>query len=118
MTELQVVRKQDAETKLEGGELVRIYFRSGKLVYSVSSILPGQRGVLDPGHHDAHEVAYVARGRLVFEFPNLKKWVELEAGDAVLVPEDEPHAIVNAGEEAAVVVCCAAPNLGRPSFSL
>ncbi len=117
MAEVRVVRQRDAEPVLEGGELVRLYFDSGKLFFSVATILPGQRGMLDPGHEGAHEVAYVAKGRLVFEFPRQKKWVELEAGDAVLIPEGEPHGVVNAGEEMAVVTWCVAPGLGRPQLS-
>jgi quercetin dioxygenase-like cupin family protein len=117
VTEPQVVRKQQANIALEGGELVRKYFRTGKLVFSVATVLPGQRGMLDPGHEGADEVAYVAQGRLIFEFPNLKKWLELEAGDAVLIPEGEPHAVVNAGEEMAIVTWSVAPNLGRASLT-
>ncbi len=73
--------------------------------------------MLDPGQEGVHEVAYVVNGRLAFEFPRLGKWLELEAGDAVLIPEGEPHGVVSAGDEMAVVSWCVAPGLGRPQLS-
>jgi quercetin dioxygenase-like cupin family protein len=111
--DLTLVREQDAETVIEGGEFVRVYANTDKIIFSVATIPPGQQGMLDPGHNGAHEVAYVIKGQLVFEFPDRKKWLELRAGDAVIIPEGEPHAVVNVGEELAVVSWSLAPHMGR-----
>jgi oxalate decarboxylase/phosphoglucose isomerase-like protein (cupin superfamily) len=117
MTELTVVRQQDAEIVIEGGECVRVYANTGKILFSVATLPAGQKGALDPGHQGAHEVAYVIQGHIIAEFPDRKdnkKWLELRAGDAVIIPEGEAHSIINIGEETAVVSWSLAPDLGRP----
>jgi oxalate decarboxylase/phosphoglucose isomerase-like protein (cupin superfamily) len=117
MTELTLVRHQDAEIVMEGGECVRLFANTGKIMFSVATLPAGQRGALDPGHGGAHEVAYLVKGNVVFEFPNRKdskKWLELHAGDAVIIPEGEAHSVINIGAEAAEISWSLAPDLGRP----
>jgi oxalate decarboxylase/phosphoglucose isomerase-like protein (cupin superfamily) len=112
--ELTLVRQQEAEVFMEGGELVRLYAHTDKITFSVATIPPGQKGMLDPGHEGAHEVAYVIKGHLMFEFPDSKKWLELRTGDAVIIPEGEAHSVINVGEETATVSWSLAPHMGRP----
>lgn len=114
MAELTLIREQDAEIVMEGAEFVRVYAHTDKIIFSVATIPPGQRGMPDPGHEGAHEVAYVIKGHLLFEFPDSKKWLELRAGDAVLIPEGEAHSVINVGEETAILSWSLAPHLGRP----
>ena len=114
MAELTLIRERDAEVIMEGAECVHLYFQTDKLLFDVATIPPGQRTPLDPGHQGAHEVAYLIKGHIVFEFPNKKKFMELYPGDAVLIPEGEPHAVVNVGDETAVMSWSLAPHLGRP----
>ena len=111
--QLTLIRQQDAETIMEGDEFVRVYAHTDKILVSVATILPGQRGMLDPGHQGAHEVAYVIKGDIIFEFPDSKKWMELHAGDAVLIPEGEPHAVINIGQQTGEIIWSLAPDLGR-----
>ncbi len=112
--ELTLIKKQEAEVLMEGNEFVRVYANTGKILFSVATIPPGQKGMLDPGHQGAHEIAYVVSGTLVFEFPDSKKWFELEEGDAVLIPEGEPHLVYNVGDETGTITWSLAPDLGRP----
>ena len=117
MTKLTLVRQQDAEIVMEGGEFVRVFANTGKIVFSVATLPAGQKGMLDPGHQGAHEVAYVIKGHIIAEFPDHKdnnKWLELWEGDAVIIPEGEAHCIINIGEETAVVSWSLAPDMGRP----
>ncbi|PWH20657.1 MAG: cupin domain-containing protein [Ardenticatenia bacterium] len=114
MTKPALIREQDAEIVMEGGECVRIDANTGKIIFSVASLPAGKEGALDPGHQDAHEIAYLIRGRVVFEFPNsTPKWVELREGDAVFIPEGEPYKVINVGEETALISWSLAPDLGR-----
>ncbi len=114
MTQPTLIRKQDAEIRMEGGECVRIYANSGKIIFSVASLPVGQEGALDPGHRDAHEIAYLIKGHVALEFPdNTPRWIELHAGDAVLIPEGVPHKAINIGEETALISWSLAPHLGR-----
>lgn len=110
-----VIRERDAEIVMEGAECVRVYADTGKIVFSVATLPPGQQGAVDPGHNDAHEVAYVIKGNVVFEFPDSSpKWLELRSGDAVFIPEGETHSVINIGGETAVISWSLAPDLGRP----
>jgi len=109
--EIKVQRYEAVDPILEGDEVVRIYFRTNRLVFSVASILPGLKGAVDPGHEGADEVAYVVRGRVVVQVGDVTK--ELKAGDAILIPEGVPHQAINVGEEQALMIWVAAPSLGR-----
>lgn len=110
-----LIREQDAEIVMEGAEFVRVYANTGKILFSVATLPPGQQGAVDPGHQDAHEIAYVIKGQVIFEFPDSSpKWLELRPGDAVFIPEDAAHSVINVGDEIAVISWSLAPDLGRP----
>lgn len=111
--EVCVVRESDAQVMMEDKECTLVYFHTGKVVFSVSTLLPGDRSALDPGHVGAEEVAYVVQGMVVMEFPDAKRYVRLQGGDAVLIPESEPHVFHNVGTELAKLVWATAPHLGR-----
>jgi mannose-6-phosphate isomerase-like protein (cupin superfamily) len=108
-----VVRETEARIVMEGDEFVRIYSDSEKLQFSVASFLPGQRGPLDHGHENAHEVAFVLDGHFVMEFPKTGEFVELRPGDAVLIEEGEPHLPINVGEKIGTMSWSLAPNSTR-----
>ena len=111
-TEPQVCRANDARVLMAADEMASVYFWTDRLVFSVSQIPPGGRSSEDPGHKAADEIAYVVQGELVVEFPNLQRWERLSAGEAILIPQDEPHVVVNPGGEVAVSVWATAPHLG------
>jgi uncharacterized RmlC-like cupin family protein len=99
---------------MEGGELALIYFMSEKLVFSASTLPPGERSNLDPGHAGAHEVAYCVSGEVILEIGDGEgQFVRLGAGDAALIYEGVPHTAFNAGPDPAQMVWCVAPSLGR-----
>jgi mannose-6-phosphate isomerase-like protein (cupin superfamily) len=50
---------------------------------------------------------------VVMEFPDAKRYVRLQGGDAVLIPESEPHVFHNVGTELAKLAWATAPHLGR-----
>jgi len=120
MTETQtrqvnVCRRGDAKPLIEGGELALIYFMTDKLVFSASTIPPGQKSLRDPGHEGAQEVVFCTRGELVVEVGDGQaNFIRLSTGDAALIYEGVPHTAYNAGSEPAEAVWCAAPSLGRP----
>jgi len=112
MAEPTLIQERGAEVLMEGDEFVRVYARTDKLVFGVATFQPGQRGPSDPGHPGAQEVAYVVQGQFVFEFPEIKRFLELRAGDAVLIPEGEPHGAINISQQVGIICWCIAPNVG------
>lgn len=110
-----VCRRWDAKPLVEGGELALIYFQSDKLVFSASTLQPGQKSIRDPGHPGAHEVVYCFRGEVVIEVGDGEgNFIRLAAGDAALIHDGVPHTGYNLGSEPAEMIWCAAPGLGRP----
>jgi hypothetical protein len=111
----EVCRRWDAMPLVEGGELALIYFQTDKLVFSATTLLPGQKSIRDPGHQGAHEVVYCCRGEIVVEIGDGQgKFVRLAAGDAALIHDGVPHTTYNMASEVAELTWCAAPSLGRP----
>ena len=108
-SDYQVVRRIDARSFMEGPEHCREYYTTDKLTFGTSTLPPGQAGAVDPGHPFSHEVFYVAKGLVLVRLGDPGYHYELEAGDAILIPEGVPHKIVNVGEETALVVWACAP---------
>ncbi len=100
---------KQAKAFMDEGELVREYYRTGRLTFGVSELAPGKVGGLDPGHAEADEVFYCAQGRLLCYFPEEDKYYELEKGDALLIPQGTGHKLFNIGDEKGVIVWCCAP---------
>ncbi len=104
----RVVRLADAESFMEGDEHCRHYLSTGKITFGTSSLQPGQRGAVDAGHADSHEVFFVIRGHVLLHTEG-REHFELWAGDAIVIPEAVPHTLVNVGDEPALVSWSAAP---------
>lgn len=104
-----IVRPADAESYMEGDELCRRYVSTGKITFGTSSLEPGQRGAVDTGHRDSQEVFFVIRGRILLNTTGRTAY-ELEAGDAIMIPEGVPHTLINVGDEPALVSWSAAPS--------
>jgi mannose-6-phosphate isomerase-like protein (cupin superfamily) len=103
----KIIREIEARTFMEGPELCREYVRTPKMWLGTSTLQPGQRGSIDPGHKDSEEVFLCVQGHvLVFDE---KQYYELYAGDALFIPETLPHTIINIGEETAVLAWAGAP---------
>lgn len=105
-----VKRIVEAKVFMDEGELIREYFRTDRLTFGVSMLLPGAVGGLDPGHKEADEVFYCAKGHLLCYFPEEDRYYELHEGDALLIPEGVGHKLFNIGEEKGVIVWCCAPH--------
>jgi mannose-6-phosphate isomerase-like protein (cupin superfamily) len=113
LTEVKVIHEGDATVVIEGDECALIYAHTDRMLFCVSTLLPGQRSSLDPGHAGADEIGYIIQGTIVVQFPQLQRSVRLEAGDVLLIPEGEPHALYNVGSEVAKMSWSSAPQLGR-----
>jgi quercetin dioxygenase-like cupin family protein len=100
----KVIRKSETKNFMEGNEHCRLYIETDKIVFGVSTLLPGMKGDVDPGHKEAYEVFYVARGKILCNFPDENIYEELEEGDAILIPPPKPHALINIGEKTAIVI--------------
>lgn len=110
--QIQVCRADEARTIMARDEMGSMYFWTDRLIVTVCQLPPGGRSTLDPGHKGADEVCYVVAGTLVLEFPDQQRWERLSAGDAILIPQNEPHTVINPGESVAVSVWSTAPHLG------
>jgi uncharacterized cupin superfamily protein len=112
-------READAQIFMDGGELVMRYFRTGKLMFSATTIPPGGRSNRDAGHAGAHEIGYCIEGQIVMQFGDgdEREFVRLTAGDSVLIHEGVSHVVFNPGPGQARVSWSIAPDLGRPQFA-
>jgi len=114
-TGAQVCRAGEAKPFMEGDEVVHIYFNSDKIIFSTSTLQPGQRSTRDPGHDGAHEVVYCISGDVFLELGTDKEtFVALAQGDAALIEEGVPHRVCNVGSGPAEMAWATAPFLGRP----
>lgn len=107
--EIKVVRKREAKNFLEGFEHCREYLNTGKLKFGTSTLLPGQRGAIDRGHKNSHEIFFVSRGRVLLFVEERDEYFELEEEDIIVMPEGVSHTLINVGEETAVVTWSMAP---------
>jgi mannose-6-phosphate isomerase-like protein (cupin superfamily) len=105
-----VVRVAAARTFTEGDELCREYLREGRMWFGTSTLEPGERGDIDPGHANSVEVFYCSQGHVLMN--DGERDYELTAGDAIVVPEGLPHALTNIGDITAVLVWAGAPGEG------
>jgi len=108
--DIKVVRQQEARNFMEGEEHCREYLKTGKLTFGTSTLLPGQRGTVDKGHAQSHDVFGVARGRFLLHGSDRNEYFELREQDIILMPEGVPHTLINVGEETAVISWSLAPS--------
>jgi mannose-6-phosphate isomerase-like protein (cupin superfamily) len=104
-----VIREADTTTFMEGDEFCRRYVSTGKVTFGTSQLMPGQRGAIDTGHPDSHEVFFVIRGHVLVHTVE-QEYFELRSGDAIVIPEGVPHTLINVGTTPALVSWSAAPS--------
>lgn len=109
--EVKVVKDGDGRFIIEGQEATQVYFSTEKIVFSVSTLLPGQKACLDNGHKDADEICYVIAGKIIMHLTNIDKYFLLNEGDAMLIPPGEPHYSINIGEKKSITAWSCAPKL-------
>ncbi len=107
--DVKVVRKKDARNFLEGPEHCREYLKTEKILFGTSTLAPGQRGAIDTGHMNSHEIFFVSRGYVLLYIKERDEYFELEEEDVILMPEGVSHTLINVGEETAVVTWSMAP---------
>lgn len=107
----KVVRSNETRNLLEGEEFTKVYFHTDKLIFAVSTMLPGQKACLDKGHKDADETCYVIEGHIAVHLTAMDEVHELQKGDCILIPQGEPHYTVNIGEIKSVTAWACAPHL-------
>jgi mannose-6-phosphate isomerase-like protein (cupin superfamily) len=103
----KIIREVESRAFMEGPELCREYVKTSKIWLGTSTLQPGQKGSIDPGHSHSEEVFYVFQGHVLLYDEN--QYYELYTGDAIFIPEGLPHTLVNIGEETAVIVWAGAP---------
>jgi len=108
-SKIGVTRKDEVKTFMEGDELCRLYVKSNEIVFGTSTLEPGKKGAVDPGHKNGEEIFYVAKGKVICNFPKSKVKKELNEGDIVIIPKMEPHELYNRGKTEALVVWSLAP---------
>ncbi len=106
-----LIREGEGRFIMEGEECTQIYAHTDKLVFSVSTLLPGQKACLDKGHEGADEIVYVTQGTLILQLPDTDESFRLKKGDALLIPPGAAHYSVNVGDETSVAVWACAPHL-------
>jgi mannose-6-phosphate isomerase-like protein (cupin superfamily) len=102
-----VVRAAEARRFMEGDELCHEYLRESRMWFGTSTLEPGARGDVDPGHASSVEVFFCCQGHVLMN--DGERDYELGAGDAVVVPVGLPHELTNIGDVTAVLVWAGAP---------
>ena len=110
MVDVKSVRKNEARLFLEGVEVCREYMLTPKITFGTSTLQPGQRGDIDPGHADSHEVFFIVKGHVLLLVETTGATYELFEHDAILMPETVPHTLINIGSEEAVISWSKAPS--------
>ena len=105
--EIELVKKVDAKEWNEGDELCHLYREDEIMHFGTSYIAPGKEGAVDPGHEKGKEVFYCAFGKVIVEFS--KEEIELNAGDAVIIPIKEPHKLINNFDKPTLIVWALVP---------
>lgn len=108
MADILVTRKEEARQWYEDAELCRSYRADTEMAFGTSFLEAGQSGAVDPGHKRGKEVFFCAYGRVIVEFSSGQS-VELAEGDAVLIPQTEPHKLINSFDQPVLVVWSLAP---------
>lgn len=109
--DFKAIHEGDAKLFLEGAEVCREYVKTKKITFGSSMLLPGQKGEIDPGHPNSHEIFFVSRGHVLLRNPTDKVILELKEGDAAFIPEGAPHELINIGNENAIITWSLAPSL-------
>lgn len=107
--DVKVVRKKEGRNFMEGAEHCREYLKTERITFGTSTLLPGQKGEVDQGHPNSHEIFFVSRGHVLLHVPNTDEYFELEEEDIILMPEGVPHELINIGEKKAVITWSLAP---------
>jgi len=106
---IKILRRNEIKAAMEGDELCRYYVKTGQIVFGTSTLEPGKKGAVDPGHKNGEEIFFVAKGRVICNFPRSKVRKELNEGDIVIIPRTEPHELHNPDKTEALVVWALAP---------
>lgn len=108
---MPIIKKKDIEAKvfMEGVEMCREYFKTEKITFGSSYLLPGEEGETDWGHKDSEEVFYIARGNVLLK-ENDEIAYEMFEGDAALILPGTPHTLKNIGIEPALITWSLAPS--------
>lgn len=105
-----VKRKDQAKVFLDDQEVCREYFRTEKITFGMSELLPGAVGGLDKGHTKADEIFFCVEGNVLCYFPEEDIYHELNAGDALLIPPGNGHKLFNIGQSKAIITWSCAPH--------
>ena len=108
-TTATIIRQNAARNFMEGPEHCREYAKTEKLWLGTSTLQPGQRGNIDPGHPHSEEIFLAIKGHVLIY--DETQYYELYAGDALFIPEGLPHTIINVGEETAILAWAGAPGI-------
>jgi quercetin dioxygenase-like cupin family protein len=108
--DVKVVRKNESRLFLEGPEVCREYMATPKITFGTSTLKPGERGDIDRGHPNSHEIFFVVKGHVILFVESSGKHYELFEEDSILMPEGIPHTLINIGAEDAVISWSKAPS--------
>jgi uncharacterized cupin superfamily protein len=110
MAEVVVTGKNDVRIWMEDAEVCRAYYRTERITFGMSELPPGGVGALDTGHSEADEVFFCVRGEVLCYVPEEDRYHRLTPGDAMLVPPNKGHKLINIGEEKAILTWSCAPH--------
>lgn len=102
-------KKEEARVFTEGLEMCREYFKTNKITFGSSYLLPGEKGETDWGHINSEEIFFVVKGQVLLEGESNTRY-EMYEGDAALIMPETPHTLTNTGKVPALVSWSMAPS--------
>ncbi len=89
----KLIKNGEGKFIMEGDECTQIYAHTDKLVFSVSTLLPG------------------IQGTLMLHLPDTDEYFHMEKGDCLLIPPGAAHYSINVGEKTSIAAWACAPHL-------
>jgi oxalate decarboxylase/phosphoglucose isomerase-like protein (cupin superfamily) len=108
MSSAVVIRNNDVRKWFEGDELCTGYRNDAEMVFGTSFLEPGKQGAVDTGHRIGKEIFYCAYGKAILVVSE-EEWIDMAAGDAVIVPATKSHRLINRSDEPVLLVWALAP---------
>jgi uncharacterized cupin superfamily protein len=110
MSEIIIKEKNQTKIWTDEQEICREYYKTERITFGMSELMPGSVGGLDTGHSEADEVFYCIQGEVLCYVPEDDKYYRLAAGDAMLIPPKKGHKLFNIGQTVAIITWSCAPH--------
>ena len=65
---VKIKKINEVEHLMEGDEHCRLYFKTEKIQFGTSTLMPGKTRAVDTGHKNGEEIFYISKGKALCFF--------------------------------------------------